>query len=170
MEVLETQETIGSAVADPKVLNKDTAATLTSMLKSKDEGDHKMAQLILNQIDIQKSIYWIWRISKDSYNTYRMVNLRTKASRKFRDDCELFTIASKQTSDFLKWLINKSWLTPEIYSYLLDDIIEDLRFRLGGMSCAKMFNVAINLKDEYKQYDPNNILQLETTTEVWKKI
>lgn len=147
----------GSAVADPKVLNKDTATTLTSMLKSKDEGDHKMAQLILNQVDVEKSIYWIWKITRDiHWQTNNMVNLRTKASRKFRDDTNLFAIANKNAGEFSKWLLDKQWMTPEIYSYLRADIVADIQYKVKGFSSCKMFDFTIELKEEYKHLDPND--------------
>ena len=155
MEVLETTMNTGSAVADPKVLNKDTASTIINMLKSKDEADHKMAQLILNQIDVEKSIYWIWKITREvSWLTNNMVNLRTKASRKFRDDCSLFLIANKASGEFSKWVLDKGWLTQEIFSYLKEDIINDIRYKVKGFSSGKMFDFTIELKEEYKHFDP----------------
>ncbi len=147
----------GSAVADPKVLNEDTATTLINMLKSKDKSDHTMAQLILNQLDVQKSIYWIWKITKEvSWMTSNMVNLRTKASRKFRDDCSLFVITNQTTANFTAWLIKKDWMTPEIYSYIVADLVDELRYRLRGIDCTKMFEFEFKLKEEYEKYNPAN--------------
>jgi hypothetical protein len=156
MEVLETTMNTGSAVADPKVLNKDTTTTLINMLKSSDKSDHTMAQLILNQLDVEKSIYWIWKISKESWITNNMVNLRTKASRKFRDESDLFVISNQTVANFTAWLVKKEWMTPEIYSYIVEDLVYELRYRMRGMDSTKMFEFEFKLKEEYQKYNPEN--------------
>jgi len=46
------------------VLTSQEYDTLNKMLSSTDKGDHRMAQALLNQCDVQKSIYWIWKLSK----------------------------------------------------------------------------------------------------------
>ena len=69
------------------------AKSLALMLMSRDTADHKMAQLILNTCDIEKSIYWIWKLSRQASNI--MVNLRTKAGRNFKEHSRLFLISTK---------------------------------------------------------------------------
>lgn len=153
MEVLETTNVGSATTADPTILTEETANSISTMLKSNDEGDHKMAQLILNQVNVEKSIYWIWTIAK--YRPDRMVNLRTKASRAFRDACDLFTIAYQSPDQFSRFLINKGWMTPEIYSKLLNSLLKDLQFKINGMSSAKTFEFSINIKEEYKHLKPD---------------
>ena len=46
------------------ILTIDTAKTIADMLMSKDPADHLMAQLILVQVDVQKSIYWLWQLAQ----------------------------------------------------------------------------------------------------------
>lgn len=127
------------------ILTEETYNTLKGMLSSADEGNHKMAQLILNTCDIEQSIYWIWRLVREVGN-WRMVNLRTKASRAFRDMSELFNIGSKAHLSFAEWLIQKDWMTPEIYQLLEQRILDTLTHQQRN----KFYDVTITIKDEYK--------------------
>ena len=138
--------------AGTTVITEDVYNTLNKMLGSNDEGDHKMAQLILNQVDVEKSIYWIWKLSR--WYSNRMVNLRTKASRKFRDESRLFHICNKGGSSFATFLANYGWITPEIFSFLKEDIIKDVR----NKSSNAFYKVSIILKDDLKHLDPEDKL------------
>ena len=128
------------------VLDEESFETLVSMLKSNDEANHKMAQLILNTCDIRKSIYWIWRLSR-SYYTNNMVNLRTKASREFRDKSDLFSLAVYSAMAFGKHLSNKGWLTPDIYQKIEDEIVK----HVGRQVNNQFYDVSITIKEEYKE-------------------
>jgi hypothetical protein len=128
------------------VLDEETYNTLRGMLNSNDEGNHKMAQLILNTCDIGKSIYWIWRLS--TRYCHNMVNLRTKASRSFRDKSSLFYIASCGDTRFAKWLVSKKpeWMTVEIYQRLEETIVRDV----ASQSKNEFYDVEVKVKDKYK--------------------
>jgi len=127
------------------ILDEEKYNTLLGMLLSKDEGNHKIAQLILNTCDIEKSIYWIWKLSRKAGH-WHMVNLRTKASRAFRDKVELFTIHSKDHLSFAEWLINKDWMTSENFQRLEDDILNTLTSQFRN----KFYDVTITIRDKYK--------------------
>lgn len=150
-----TEQTYVPLVASPTktgeatILDEESYNSLVSMLKSNNEEDHKMAQLILNTCDIQKSIYWIWKLA--NYYAFRMVNLRTKAGRYFRDNANLFGIAGTAGPKFVEHLEHKGWLTPEIYQVIEKDTIE----RLKRVCHNKFYNVSIQIKDEYKHYPAN---------------
>lgn len=94
------------------IITEANFRTLEAMIKSNDPADHLVAQMILVQVNVRKSIYWIWRLSK--INPNRMVNLRSKAGREFRDACGLFFICTKGTIGFTSWLIQQGWLTSEL--------------------------------------------------------
>jgi hypothetical protein len=142
-----TASPIGEAV----ILNEETYDSLHKMLSSKDEADWKMAQLILNTCDIEKSIYWIWKLARISWYSSRMVNLRTKASRNFRDHSRLFFISQKGHRSFAEFLDTQRWLTPEIYQMLENDIL-----RSNKSQCRNTFyDVTITIKDEYKHLTNN---------------
>ena len=153
---MEEQATYTPLVATPiegeaPVLNEDTYNTLCGMLKSPDEGNHKMAQLILNTCDIKKSIYWIWKLTKTGY-TSRMVNLRTKASRAFRDHSRLFYICNRNELAFAEYCIREGGLmTPEIYKYLEDAIIRKAKLQFKHT----FYDVQFKIKEEYKHLPVN---------------
>jgi hypothetical protein len=128
------------------VLDEETYNTLLGMLKSNDEGNHKMAQLILNTCDIQKSIYWLWKITREGWITNNMVNLRTKASRSFRDLSNLYSICNMPPLRFAEFCNNKSWLTSEIYMKLEDDIIETLSNKFTNT----FYDVDFKIKNKYE--------------------
>lgn len=153
MEETQVQETVGSAIADPTILNQQSADTIVAMLRSSDEGDHKMAQLLLTKVNVEKSIYWIWYIATKSHCTDRMVNLRTKAGRSFRDDSNLFGIAYMRAAKFTRWLNDKQWLTPEIYNYAKAEIMNELRYNVRGVDAARFYEFKFELKPEYKHLD-----------------
>ena len=132
------------------ILSEESFKTLEGMIKSNDEGDHKMAQLILNQINIKESIYWIWKLSR--INVYCMVNLRTKASREFRDSCNLFYLSTSSSTTFASWLIKKQWMTDEIYARLKKDLI----VQESNTVKSVIFKHSIELKDELKHLDLND--------------
>lgn len=151
-----TEQTYVPLVASPTktgeatILNEETYNSLLSMLKSNNEEDHKMAQLILNTCDIQKSIYWIWKLAQ--YYASRMVNLRTKASRYLRDNSDLFHIWGISGPKFVEHLQRKNWLTPEIYQIIEEDTLE----RLKNQCRNKFYDVTIQVKDEYKHLVANS--------------
>lgn len=126
------------------IIDEEKAKSLALMLMSRDTADHKMAQLILNTCDIEKSIYWIWKLSRQASNI--MVNLRTKAGRNFKEHSRLFLISTKAERPFAEFLNSQGWLTPEIYQYLEQEILE----RNLSQASNTFYNVSITIKDEYK--------------------
>jgi hypothetical protein len=149
-------ETLGTSavpVSGTAVLTDETFETVKSMLKSNDEGDHKMAQLILNQLDVETNIVRIWELAK-SY-AHNMVNLRTKASRKFRDSTNLFWLANTSNYTFAAWLNRKGWLTPERFQYLKKDIVRHLSYK----DDHTFYRLSFEIKEEYKHLDPDQQIQ-----------
>lgn len=133
------------------VLTESEYETLDKMLKSSDEGDHRVAQAILNQCNIKESIYWIWCLSKQLSN--RMVYLRTKSSREFRDQSKLFAISWMKPTAFALHLHIKGWMTEEIYQRLKPGILDELVNRNRN---DNFYDIHVTIKDQYKQYDPEN--------------
>lgn len=140
-------------ISGTAILTDETFETVKNMLKSTDEGDWKMAQLILNQLHVQSNIVRIRELARHYAN--RMVNLRTKASRKFRDDCNLFYIAYTNNYEFVKWLEGKGWLTTDIFQSLKAEIVR----QLAGQDHHKYYRLSFEVRDEYKHLDPEQKLQ-----------
>ena len=149
-------EEVNERVSDDiRILNEEKYERLLQMLCSKDEENHKMAQLILTQLDIEKSITYIWELARKGWSiTNKMVNLRTKAGRKFRDDCELFGLTSSDETDFAQFLNRKGWLTPERYQ----ELIPEIKNRISRANSNPFYNFHITIKEKYKELDPDDTL------------
>jgi hypothetical protein len=154
---MEEQEVYVPITASPVkgeaiVLDQESYNSLYTMLTSSSEEDHKIAQLALNTCDIRKSIYWIYKLSRSPWLTSRMVNLRFKASREFRDKSDLFRISMKNALSFADWCTNIGWMTPEIFQYLEKDII----YMAKKQFAHKFYDVEFKIKEEYKDLPSNN--------------
>ena len=150
---METTIEKGSAIADPTILTESTYNTLYGMLKSSDESNHKMAQAILNQIKIQESIYFIWKLAK--HFSYKMVYLRTKASRQFVNNTNLWRLSILDETGFAEYLDQKGWLTLELYQLLMVNVITHLKQR----NRSHFYDFHITIKEEYKHLYPEDKLQ-----------
>lgn len=146
------ENTVVSGNTDTTILTEETFERLKSMLESKDEGNHKMAQLIINQLDVRANIYDIWRLAKN--NASKMVNLRTKASRAFRDECNLFGLCYANVREFAVWLESKGWLNPELYQRLCLPI----KKHINKNHSHPFYEFSIEIKPEYKHLDPSDQL------------
>lgn len=137
---------------DIRILTEETFERLAGMIRSSDPENHKIAQLILVQVDVQKSIYWLWRLAK--INAQRMVNLRTKLGRKLKDDAHLFGIAYKNNNEFASWLERKGWLTEEYFQL----IVRGIRSEIKQKHTNKFYDFHITIKDEFKSLDKEDKL------------
>lgn len=136
-----------------RVLTKEDYSTLLNMIRSSDPHDHTMAQLILIQLDVEKSIYLIWKLAKAG-NASRMVNLRTKAGRKFRDDSALFSIHYMNEKEFANWLNTRGWLTKELYQKLKPGIRTLIKKTIEN----PFYDFHITIKPEFKAFDEEDQL------------
>ena len=160
-QVMNENVPVNAGTSSLQVLNEESYTTLHNMLKSSDAADHLMAQQILVRCDVEKSIYWIYKLAK-SYFTNRMVNLRTKLGRQFRDDTSLFNIALYSPVAFLKFVVRKEWLTPEIYQNLEEQMIKDYINEIKNLKGTQFYNVTIEVKPEFAQYAANiNQIKIE---------
>lgn len=150
-------DTLGTSavpvISGTAILTDESFATVKGMLSSNDEGNWKMAQLILNQLHIQSNIVRIRELAR--HYSDRMVNLRTKASRKFRDDCSLFYISHTNNYEFVKWLERKNWLTTDIFQSFKEGIVK----QLAMMDHHKYYRLSFEVRDEYRHLDPAQQLQ-----------
>lgn len=134
----------------PLVLDKEMYESLKSLLKSDDTENHKLAQLTLNTCDIKKSIFWLWKLADK--HPYRMVNLRTKASRYLQTTANLSSLSRMDETKFAEWLIDKDWMTHEIFMILEKPILDALKKQCDN----QYYDVTVKLKEEYKHLTPNH--------------
>ena len=136
------------------VITEESYSTLLGMIKSRDPNDHTMAQLILSKVDVQASIMYIYKLARSGYSS-NMVNLRTKAGRKFRDESGLFLLSSYGIYNFACFLNRKDWLTPERFQMLKEDIVN----HLSGRDDHTFYQLSFEIRDKYKHLDPDNKLK-----------
>lgn len=156
---METTIEKGSAIADPTILNENSYQTLVIMLSSNDDADHKMAQAILNRIKVNESLYFIWKLSKNY--SYNMVYLRTKASRKFVVDANLWKLARLDETEFAEYLNELNILSYEIYQKL----IYEIKNRIVRYNNNTFYDFHITIKEKYKHLSPEDKL---TNITSWK--
>jgi hypothetical protein len=151
-----TTYTASPVKGEAVVLNAEIYDSLYNMFNSKSEEDHVMARLILNTCDIKKSIYWIWLLARrGGWNLVnKMVYLRTKASREFRDKSRLFHISQKSPKEFAYWLEKEGWMTPEFYKYLEEAILKTIKIQTSN----EFYDVTIKIKEKYKHLPENTEL------------
>ena len=148
------------ASSEVSIIDEELYERLYGMFGSSDEGDHKMGQLILNKQDVQKSIYYIWKLAR-KYSS-RLVNLRTKDSRAFRDATNLFTLAYARETEFGNYLIKRGWMTPEIFGKIKGVIKDDIHTNTRS---DKFYEFSIELKEENKHLDPDD--ELTKVSDLW---
>lgn len=137
-----------SESADTSILNEETYQSLYKMLNSNNPEDHVMAQQILVRVNVEKSIYWIYKLAS-TYYTARMVNLRTKLGRQFRDSSNLFVLGGMIPVRFLRHIDSKGWLTPEIFQRVEQDVIKDYKKNILQLTATNFYDVTIKIKDQY---------------------
>ena len=146
-----TEKTKASKVCIGTVLTEKEYITLNSMLGSKDDGNHLVARKILEGCDIEKSIYWIWKLADN--HSWKMVYRRTKASREFDAECGgVSTLGYTDEEGFAELLYKKGWLTEEIFGYLKEAILLDISIRADNM----FFDITAEIAGYMRVYDPKN--------------
>jgi hypothetical protein len=149
---MEQEVTMRVPMEGIRILNDESASRLNGMLQSKDPSDHLMAQLILVELDVKESIYYIWKLAHNNSN--RMINARTKKGRIFRDACDFWSIAHKKHEAFAVWLNNRGWLSKEIFNKLVPDI----KLTIKNDNKNPFYDFYITIKDKYKDLDPEDSL------------
>ena len=153
METVVENSVVSSVdTTDTTILNKDSYSTLDKMLRSRDVADHRVAQAILNQLNIEKSIMFIRMLAKN--HSSRMAYLRTKDGRKFAEESCLFRIAYANDCEFAEILNGKGWLHPEYYQELKDGI----KKLIQKGTHHSFYDFHITIKDHYRDKDPEDQL------------
>lgn len=145
----ETTQVAEASVEDVSVLNEDSYNRLGDLLSSTDSENHVLAQVLLTKVNIEKSIYWIWMLCRMYKRCHLMVNLRTKAGRKFRDDVDLFRLQNMDAYAFAEWTNRKGWLTKEIYNLVKDAVI----LKFTSTTANIFFDMQFVIKDEFTHLD-----------------
>jgi hypothetical protein len=134
-------------VGGATIIDENAYNTLVGIFKSGDQENFVIGQMILTSCNVKESIYYIWKLSREVY-VNNLVNLRTKAGRKFRDECHLFSMCSMGDRNFAEFLLRQNWLTTDIFTLLEEEITKTTERQVRN----KFYDVKLELKDEYKIY------------------
>ncbi len=136
---------IASSSEEAIILTEETYNNLRLMFKSEDKADQHVAQELLLKCDTSKSIYFIWLLARERQISNRLVNLRTKKGRDFRDNTRLFHISTKSEIMFMEFLAHEDLLTPEIFQKFEIKCIQSLKGRFQNT----FYDVSILIKPRY---------------------
>ena len=149
------KKTRASKVCVGTVITSVEYESLEKMLASRDEGNHLVARKLLEGCDVQKSIYWIWKLAGD--HSYKMLYLRTKASREFDAECDgVYKLGWMDEEELAENLHARGWLTEEIFGYLKKGILDDISERARN----SFFNITAEVGESKKKYDPKDTPKL----------
>jgi len=138
-----TSEKAVSVLTGTAILDEQGYEKLKLMFDSEDEENHLIGQMILLDYDVNKSLYWIWRLSKGY--VFNMVNLRTKKGRAFRDATDVYKLSNYDGNQFAVVLEKRGLLTPELFKLLEQDIIDSTSWYTNHF-----YQVKLEIKDKYK--------------------
>jgi len=140
---------------DISILNEHSYGRLKGMFNSEDEADHKIGQILLSKVNVEKSIYYIWLLAQNC-RPGNLVNLRTKAGRELNEACQ-GVVRFQWTSEpeFGRFLISKGWMTPEIFMKLKEPLRNDVHNKIAR---EPFYEFSIELKQENKHLDPDDKL------------
>jgi hypothetical protein len=109
-----------AAVSNLRIMDKELYDKIHAMLSSSDKEHWPIAEDILFTVDMEKSIYWMWKLSRAHWWRF---NRRRKAVReKLVQHPLLGRVAVKGEYFFAEYLVNNGLMTEEIWSYLYPSI------------------------------------------------
>ena len=133
-----------AAVPTKKIMDKELYEKLKDMFHSSDKGNYPIAEQILIACDVEKSIYYMWKLLKGDGIIYKL-NRRLKAIRNFLSNEHINAISYKSHYNFVLYIKMKKLLTPEIWTIVEPDITEVVKLK-----CVNDFyDVELKLRDLY---------------------
>lgn len=123
MTKLSTKGTAATTAAVPtkRIMDAALYETLKDMFNSRDKENYPIAEQILIDVDIEKSIYYLWKLLKGEGVIYKL-NRRLKRVREFANNKHIYFSSTRSTYNFALYLKDNELLTPEIWSMLESDI------------------------------------------------
>lgn len=117
-----TQDTVAveAAVSNLRIMDQELYQRIDGMLSSSDREHWPIAEDILMTVDVDKSIYWMWKIVRAHWWRF---NRRRKAVReKITQHRILSHIVGRPIYPFAEWLVREGRMTEEIWGYLGKDV------------------------------------------------
>ena len=137
-----TKDTVATeaAVSNLRIMDEELYNRLNGMFNSSDKEHWPIAEDILMTIDIDKSIYWIWKIVR---NHWWRFNRRRKAVREnLTQQRTLCIIVSKTDHWFADWLVKEKRMTEEIWNRLQPAVMKHMESKIVN----PWFDVELKMK------------------------
>jgi len=112
---------------DKNIIDEDSYQTLDSMLSSNNTGDRDIAKKILYNCDIDKSLYYIRKLSqKHYYSMFYGNGKKTKEHKAFREVVDP-VISCTDMPDAIEIFYERKALTKEIYEECCKEALEEIK-------------------------------------------
>lgn len=137
-----TQDTVAveAAVSNLRIMDQELYERINGMLSSSDKEHYPIAEDILMTIDVDKSIYWMWKIMRPHWWRF---NRRRKAVReKITQHPILSHIVGRQIYPFAEWLVREGRMTEEIWGCLGKDVENTVKTRSNN----QFYDVELKMK------------------------
>ena len=137
-----TQDTVAveAAVSNLRIMDQELYERVNGMLSSSDREHWPIAEDILMTIDVDKSIYWMWKIMR---NHWWRFNRRRKAVReKITQQRILQIIVSKTDHWFADWLVKEKRMTEEIWNLMYPSVMKFMQSKVEN----PWFDVELKMK------------------------
>ena len=142
-----SEDCLRNDVLPMNTLDSQMYNTLSKMFSSNDSENHVLAREILYNCDVLNGLYWVRKLTGNFL--YVMQDLRTKAGKRFVEITELHSISSMNSTDFLKYLVERKLLNREAYEKLMKDI----RKELENSFQSDIYDVVLLPKELFKTYE-----------------
>lgn len=137
-----TQDTVAveAAVSNLRIMDQELYERINGMLNSSDKEHWPIAEDILMTVDVDKSIYWMWKLIR---NHWWRFNRRRKAVReKITQHRILSIIVSRNEHYFADYLVREGRMTEEIWNRLYPHIMKHMEHKMQN----PWFDVELKMK------------------------
>jgi len=137
-----TQDTVAveAAVSNLRIMDQELYERLDGMLSSSDTEHWPIAEDILMTVDVDKSIYWMWKLMRRHW--WRLNRRRKSVREKLTQNRTLQIIVSKTDHWFADWLVKEKRMTEELWNYLYPEIMKHMQHKVQN----PWFDVELKMK------------------------
>ena len=137
-----TQDTVAveAAVSNLRIMDQELYERLDGMFNSLDKEHWPIAEDILMTVDVDKSIYWMWKLMRRHW--WRLNRRRKSVREKLTQNRTLQIIVSKTDHWFADWLVKEKRMTEELWNYLYPEIIKHMEYKTQN----PWFDVELKMK------------------------
>lgn len=142
-----SENLIFEKIGKPVIIDRESYQSIHDMLNSEDEDNQMVGAELLANSDIDRSLFYIWKLSKDHCYTIRDLS-RYKNVRLFIQMSHWDQLAQVTAELFAKVMLEKGVLTSEYFQELVPVILKSYT----GMLRSNVFVLKLEPSEEYKQF------------------